>query len=127
MWLDSLIIEIQNLEIDKDMAKWETELYEKINSEHLEFGRDFLFKKYNHNLTYVYKLLNSDILQKSRDHYQFIKHQYDHKLRCMDLIRLFHEDGDIISPRYYVSEEERLWKETKMGTSRSQLKNHPLG
>jgi len=106
MWLDSLIIDLKNQEMLLFEAKLEKERNERLNEEFLRGGREFLMKKYSNNLTYVYKYLNSDAYQHSLSTYKLVREKYDHMQRCLDLITIFHPDGDTISPRYYVSEEE---------------------
>lgn len=110
MWLDQLIINIQEQEMLLYEARWEKERYERINQEYLSYGREYLLKKYHSNLTYVYKYLNSNAYQYSLESYQFVKEKYDHMQRTLELITIFHPDRDLISPRYYVNEEEREWK-----------------
>lgn len=114
MWLDQLIMDIQEQEMLLFDAQIEFERMSKIHREFTEGGREYLLKKYrNSNLTYVYRYLNSNAYEDSKNTYEYVKNRYEHMQRTLYLIQLFHPDGDLINPRYYKSEEEREWEDAR--------------
>lgn len=110
MWLDTLIMEIKELELMYFDAKWEMERYQRLNHEYLTYGREYLLNKYKSNVTYVYKYLNTSIFKDSVESFKYVKEKFENKQRALELISFFHTDGDLINPRYYTSEEEIAWK-----------------
>ncbi|SHR09928.1 Uncharacterised protein [Mycobacteroides abscessus subsp. abscessus] len=110
MWLDQLLIDIKEQEMIFYESKWDYERYERLNSEYLTHGREYLLNKYKQNLTYVYKYLNSSAYKDAIESYNFVKEKYDHMQRSLYLIQMFHPDADLINPGYYTSEETIAWK-----------------